>query len=98
MEYYTGYLVEKSLSVDNLFVFILLLSAFAVPRELQQRVLLIGVAGALVLRGIFIALGAQLIASLRVGLPALRRGPARHRASRSARDALSHSDHEVDID
>ncbi len=49
LEYYTGYLVEKSLSVDNLFVFLLLLTAFAVPRELQQRVLLIGVAGALVL-------------------------------------------------
>ena len=63
LEYYTGYLVEKSLSVDNLFVFLLLLTAFAVPRELQQRVLLIGVAGALVLRGIFIALGAQLIAT-----------------------------------
>ena len=63
LEYYTGYLVEKSLSVDNLFVFLLLLTAFAVPRELQQRVLLIGVAGALVLRGIFIALGAQLIST-----------------------------------
>ncbi|AKT51213.1 TerC/Alx family metal homeostasis membrane protein [Arsenicicoccus sp. oral taxon 190] len=63
MEYYTGYLVEKSLSVDNLFIFMLLLAGFAVPKELQQRVLLIGVAGALVLRGIFIALGAQLIAS-----------------------------------
>ena len=63
LEYYTGYLVEKSLSVDNLFIFMLLLTAFAVPKELQQRVLLIGVAGALVLRGIFIALGAQLIAS-----------------------------------
>ncbi len=62
LEYYTGYLIEKSLSVDNLFVFLLLLTAFAVPRVLQQRVLLIGVAGALVLRGIFIALGAQLIA------------------------------------
>jgi len=61
LEYYTGYLVEKSLSVDNLFVFMLLLAAFAVPRELQQRVLLIGVAGALVLRGIFIALGAQML-------------------------------------
>ncbi|MEI2766533.1 MAG: TerC/Alx family metal homeostasis membrane protein [Dermatophilaceae bacterium] len=61
VEYYTGYLVEKSLSVDNLFVFLVLLSSFAVPRELRQRVLLIGVAGALVLRGIFIALGAQLI-------------------------------------
>ncbi len=61
LEYYTGYLVEKSLSVDNLFVFMLLLAAFAVPRELQQRVLLIGVAGALVLRGVFIALGAQML-------------------------------------
>ncbi len=61
LEYYTGYLVEKSLSVDNLFVFMLLLAAFAVPRELQQRVLLIGVAGALVLRGIFIALGAEML-------------------------------------
>ncbi len=61
LEYYTGYLVEKSLSVDNLFVFILLLTSFAVPRELQQRVLLFGIAGALVLRGIFIALGAAAI-------------------------------------
>ena len=63
VEYYTGYLVEKSLSIDNLFVFIILLTGFAVPRPLQQRVLLIGVAGALVLRGIFIALGAELIVS-----------------------------------
>ncbi|HEX2892639.1 MAG TPA: TerC/Alx family metal homeostasis membrane protein [Marmoricola sp.] len=63
LEYYTGYLVEKSLSVGNLFVFIILLGAFAVPRPLQQRVLLIGVAGALVMRGVFIALGAELIVS-----------------------------------
>ena len=61
--YYTGYIVEKSLSVDNLFVFILILAAFAVPRALQQRVLLVGVAGAIVLRGIFIAVGAGLIAT-----------------------------------
>lgn len=58
VEYLTGYLVEKSLSVDNLFVFMLLLSAFAVPVVLQQRVLLYGIVGALVLRGLFIALGA----------------------------------------
>jgi TerC family integral membrane protein len=58
VEYLTGYLVEKSLSVDNLFVFMLLLGAFAVPKALQQRVLLYGIVGALVLRGIFIALGA----------------------------------------
>jgi tellurite resistance protein TerC len=57
-EYLTGYLVEKSLSVDNLFVFMILLGAFAVPNELRQRVLLYGIIGALVLRGVFIALGA----------------------------------------
>jgi len=57
-QYYTGYVVEKSLSVDNLFVFMLLLAAFAVPRHQQQKVLLFGIVGALVLRGLFIALGA----------------------------------------
>jgi TerC family integral membrane protein len=62
LEYLTGYLVEKSLSVDNLFVFILLIGAFAVPRVLQQRVLLYGIIGALVLRGVFIALGAAALA------------------------------------
>ncbi|GAB3156463.1 TerC family protein [Micromonospora sonneratiae] len=56
-DYLTGYLVEKSLSVDNLFVFMLLLAAFAVPSVLAQRVLLFGITGALVLRGVFIALG-----------------------------------------
>ncbi|WP_067567336.1 TerC/Alx family metal homeostasis membrane protein [Nocardia acidivorans] len=64
MEFFTGYLLEKSLSVDNLFVFMLLLSAFAVPAALAQRVLLYGIAGALVLRGIFIALGAAALATL----------------------------------
>ncbi|MBQ1048389.1 TerC/Alx family metal homeostasis membrane protein [Micromonospora sp. C51] len=63
-EYLTGYLVEKSLSVDNLFVFMLLLAAFAVPTELAQRVLLFGITGALVLRGIFIALGAAALQTL----------------------------------
>ncbi len=63
LEYYTGYLVEKSLSVDNLFVFMLLLGAFAVPRALQQRVLLFGIVGALVLRGIFIAVGAAALSA-----------------------------------
>lgn len=64
VEYLTGYLVEKSLSVDNLFVFMILLGAFAVPAVLQQRVLLYGIVGALVLRGVFIALGAAALASL----------------------------------
>jgi TerC family integral membrane protein len=63
-EFCTGYLLEKSLSVDNLFVFMLLLSAFAVPAVLAQRVLLYGIVGALVLRGLFVALGAGLLASL----------------------------------
>jgi TerC family integral membrane protein len=58
VEYLTGYLVEKSLSADNLFVFLLLLGAFAVPAALRQRVLLYGIVGALVLRGAFIAVGA----------------------------------------
>jgi TerC family integral membrane protein len=57
-EFLAGFVVEKSLSVDNLFVFMLLLSSFAVPTALQQRVLLFGIVGALVLRGVFIAVGA----------------------------------------
>ncbi|GAA1227891.1 TerC/Alx family metal homeostasis membrane protein [Pseudonocardia alaniniphila] len=61
LEFITGYVVEKSLSVDNLFVFMLLLAGFAVPRAVQQRVLLYGISGALVLRGVFIAAGAALL-------------------------------------
>ena len=60
-EYFAGYLIEKSLSVDNVFVFALIFSYFAVPARYQYRVLFWGVVGALVLRGIFIALGAQLL-------------------------------------
>ncbi|MFF5210998.1 TerC/Alx family metal homeostasis membrane protein [Streptosporangium sp. NPDC000396] len=63
VEFYTGYVVEKSLSVDNLFVFMLLLSAFAVPSQLAQRVLLYGIIGALALRAVFIALGAAVLQS-----------------------------------
>ena len=58
-----GYVTEKSLSVDNLFVFVLIMTRFAVPVELRQRVLLFGVLLALVLRTVFIALGAAAIAS-----------------------------------
>ena len=61
-EYFAAYLVEKSLSVDNLFVFIIILTQFAVPFNLHQRVLLVGVALAIVLRGIFIAIGASALA------------------------------------
>jgi len=57
-EFFAAYLVEKSLSVDNLFVFVIILAQFAVPSAYHQRVLLIGVILALVLRAIFIAVGA----------------------------------------
>lgn len=60
-EYFAGYIVEKSLSVDNLFVFVIIMSTFAVPAEHQQRVLTFGILAALVLRVIFIALGATLL-------------------------------------
>jgi tellurite resistance protein TerC len=62
-EYFAGYIVEKSLSIDNLFVFVVIMSTFAVPAEFQHRVLSFGILVALVLRGIFIAVGAVLIAS-----------------------------------
>jgi tellurite resistance protein TerC len=60
-EYFAGYIVEKSLSVDNLFVFVILMTTFAVPAEHQQRVLTFGILAALALRAIFIALGAALL-------------------------------------
>src|SRR3954451_15704917 len=60
-EYFAGYITEKSLSVDNLFVFVLIMASFAVPRQLQQKVLLFGIAFALVLRTVFILVGAAAI-------------------------------------
>jgi tellurite resistance protein TerC len=57
-EFFAAYLVEKSLSVDNLFIFIIILTQFAVPANLHQRVLLVGVVLALVFRAVFIAIGA----------------------------------------
>lgn len=65
-EYFAGYVVEKSLSVDNLFVFVIIMSTFAVPAEHQQRVLTFGIILALVMRAIFIALGAALLAAFSV--------------------------------
>ncbi|MEV8527019.1 MULTISPECIES: TerC family protein [unclassified Streptomyces] len=62
-EFFAGFITEKSLSVDNLFVFILIMAKFSVPSHLQQRVLLFGVLIALVLRAIFIAAGAAVIAN-----------------------------------
>ena len=61
LEFFTGYLIEKSLSVDNVFVFALLFSYFAVPLKFQHKVLFWGILGALVMRAIMIVLGAALI-------------------------------------
>ncbi len=61
MEFLTGYLIEKSLSVDNIFVFVLIFSAFSVPDAYQHRVLFWGILGALVMRAIFIGLGSALL-------------------------------------
>lgn len=62
-EYYAGFVTEKALSVDNLFIFLIIMSTFAVPRIYQQKVLLIGIVVALVMRGIFIAVGAAAISA-----------------------------------
>jgi tellurite resistance protein TerC len=61
-EFLTGYLIEKSLSVDNIFVFLMIFTYFAVPQDFQRRVLILGVIGAIVLRAIMILLGALLLA------------------------------------
>jgi len=61
LEFFTAYLIEKALSVDNLFVFVLIFSLFGVPALYQRRVLFWGVLGALVMRGVFIAAGAALL-------------------------------------
>jgi tellurite resistance protein TerC len=60
-EFYAGWLTEYSLSIDNLFVFVIIMARLAVPRPLQQTALLVGIILALVMRGIFIALGAAAI-------------------------------------
>ncbi|MDP9220653.1 MAG: TerC/Alx family metal homeostasis membrane protein [Actinomycetota bacterium] len=61
-EFFAGWLTEYSLSVDNLFVFVVIMAAFKVPRANQRNVLVVGIILALILRGVFIALGAQVIA------------------------------------
>ncbi|WP_082376844.1 TerC family protein [Nocardiopsis sp. NRRL B-16309] len=61
LDFFTGWIVEYSMSVDNLFVFILILGSFAVPAQHRQRVLLVGIALALLFRGLFIALGAAVV-------------------------------------
>ena len=61
IEFYSGWLTEYSLSIDNLFVFVIIMSNFAVPKQLQKFVLSIGITIALVLRGVFILIGAAII-------------------------------------
>ena len=61
LEYFTGYLIEKSLSMDNVFVIAMIFSFFAIPRQLQHRVLFWGILGVLVLRALLIGLGAALV-------------------------------------
>ena len=61
MEFLTGYLIEKSLAVDNIFVFLMIFTYFAVPPEFQKRVLIIGIVGAIVLRTVMILVGSWLI-------------------------------------
>jgi tellurite resistance protein TerC len=96
VEFLAGYLVERSLSVDNLFVLMLLLAGFAVPAALQQRVLLYGIVGALAMRGAFIALGAAALATLDwafllFGLVLLAT------AAKVLRDARAGGSHDVDV-
>jgi tellurite resistance protein TerC len=62
-QYFAGYIVEKSLSIDNLFVFLVIMTTFAVPTEHQQRVLTFGIAAALAMRAVFIGLGAALLSA-----------------------------------
>ncbi|MDH6423256.1 TerC family protein [Aurantimicrobium minutum] len=60
-QYFAGFVIEKSLAIDNVFIWALIFAAFSVPRKYQHRVLFLGVVGALIFRGIFIALGAVIL-------------------------------------
>ncbi len=62
LEFFTGFVIEKALAVDNIFVFVMVFTAFGIPAIYQHRVLFLGILGAIVFRAIFIALGAQLMA------------------------------------
>jgi TerC family integral membrane protein len=96
IDYFTGWLVEKSLSVDNLFVFMLLITAFAVPAVLTQRVLLYGIAGALVLRGVFIAIGAAAVQAVSWTF-LIFGGILLFTAIKILRDTVTGASHEVDV-
>jgi tellurite resistance protein TerC len=67
LDFLTGYLIEKSLSVDNIFVFLLIFSTFRVPSQYQHTVLFWGIVGALLMRALFIAIGVTLIQTFSLG-------------------------------
>ena len=85
LEFFAGWLTEYSLSIDNLFIFIIIMASFKVPKEYQQQALLVGIILALIFRGIFIALGAVAINELLLDLLHLRRVPGVHRDQAGAR-------------
>jgi tellurite resistance protein TerC len=68
LDFLTGYLIEKSLSVDNIFVFLLIFSAFRVPSQYQHTVLFWGIVGALLMRALFIAIGITLLQTFHCGI------------------------------
>ena len=90
-EFVAGYITEYSLSVDNLFVFVIIMARFAVPALAQDKVLYIGIVVSLLLRAVFIVAGAAAIARRELGLlhlrrvPHLHRGPAGHSRARTTR-------------
>ena len=84
-QFFAGWLTEYSLSLDNLFIFVLLIGSSAVPKELHSRVLLLGVVMALMLRGVFIAVGRHGDQPVRLGAVHLRGAADRHRAPAGAR-------------
>jgi tellurite resistance protein TerC len=79
LEFLTGYLIEKSLAVDNIFVFLMIFTYFAVPAAFQKRVLMIGIIGAIVLRTVMILVGGWLLAAVPLDPVRVRRVPAAHR-------------------
>ncbi len=105
LEFATGYVIELSLSIDNLFVFLVIFRFFRVPSELQHRVLFWGILGALITRGIFILAGVSLIRSLSLAHLRLRRDAglqraqavaARRRGSRSGTQSAAQVVSQVD--
>ena len=79
LEFLTGYLIEKSLAVDNIFVFLMIFTYFAVPSHFQKRVLMIGIIGAIVLRTVMILVGGLVAGRVPLGAVCVWRFPDPHR-------------------